>query len=192
MMSVGVNMADLTNDLKDRKHLDARTSDLAGAGNGSMDIVDVMKRMSITEGNHSAGFDKELARQLINESSNHPAGNRTMKDSENNGVGEINELLVRMGRKPNAEEMLKKDPKGLMRMIMGEENGRDGKIRLPFDEGDDETREKKQKKKQGKECKAKGKEGRGKWICGRLCWSIVRYLNPLGLTSQIWFSTIHR
>jgi len=53
--------------------------------------------------------------------------------------------------------MLRKDPKGLMRVIMGEENGRNGNIRLPFDEEDDETREKRQRKNKARNAKRKAK-----------------------------------
>jgi hypothetical protein len=42
MTSVGVDMADLTNDMKDLRLSNTRASDLAGAGNGSMDSIDVM------------------------------------------------------------------------------------------------------------------------------------------------------
>lgn len=49
MTSVGVNMADLTNDPKDRRHSDARASDLAGARNRSM---------SIAKGDHPDDFDE--------------------------------------------------------------------------------------------------------------------------------------
>jgi len=42
-----------------------------------------------------------------------------MKDSEENGVREIDKLLVSMGIKPSAEEMLRKGPMNLMRLIMG-------------------------------------------------------------------------
>ena len=71
MTFVGVDMADLTNDLKGLRHSDARASDLAGTGNGSMDIIDVMKHMSIVKGNHPDDFDEDPARQFVNESSMH-------------------------------------------------------------------------------------------------------------------------
>ena len=57
-----------------------------------MDIINVMKRMRIAEGNHPDDFNEDIARQFINESNNHPAGNPTMKDSKENSVQEINEL----------------------------------------------------------------------------------------------------
>jgi hypothetical protein len=81
--------------------------------------------MSIAEGHHPDDFDEDLARQFVNESSKHPANNPTTKDSEENEICEINELLVSIRMKPDAEEMLKKDPVGLMKLIMGEESGGD-------------------------------------------------------------------
>lgn len=100
---------------------------------------------------------KDLARQFINESSKNSACKPTMKDFEENGVCEINDLLVSMGMKANAEEMLRKDPMGFMRLIMGEENDGTGKILPLVDEEDEETKERTQKKNNARDSKRKAK-----------------------------------
>ncbi|KAH8704325.1 hypothetical protein GQ44DRAFT_732531 [Phaeosphaeriaceae sp. PMI808] len=166
MRSIRVDMEALTADLAKLMGPDARPSDFLSAGNGSFNLVDVMRQMSASTGGNSD--DLRLMGDLARDIQHHPAI-PTMKDSEENGIREINELLISMGRKSNAEEMLKKDPMGLMKIIMSEElggpsmAGATGHSRLPFEESGEarewrreKNRTRNQKRKQKKKVLAEG------------------------------------